>query len=155
MRVNDRTHVRPRLVDGGMDEALLIALPLVAHRTSFQVVLDEIARSDERRREVARQQKVVRILIVADADMAETVQDTLIGENAIANDEIVDELRAGSARASLTRDALRHEQAGNGSQHNGRPDNPKGHLSPPVRAATPWASTLTARGCRCVDPEWP
>ena len=81
--------------------------------------------------------------------MTETVQDTLIGENPVANDEIVDELRAGSARASLTRDALRHEQAGNGAQHDGRPDNPKGHLSSCARSDTVGVDTHCARLSLC------
>ena len=72
MVVHHGVHVRPRLVDGAVDEALQIrrAAALV-DRGAVESIFDDVVALDALRRARPRQQIMLRIVGVASADMAE------------------------------------------------------------------------------------
>ena len=92
MGVNHRVDVRPRLVDGGMDEALEIERALVvAHRLPVEPQLDDVVALDQLGRDRAGQEKVLGIAGMADADVAVGVHHILLGEDAVGDDEVLDD----------------------------------------------------------------
>ena len=72
MVVHHGVHVRPRLVDGAVDETLQIrrAAALV-DRGAVESIFDDVVALDALRRTRPRQQIMLRIVGVASADMAE------------------------------------------------------------------------------------
>jgi hypothetical protein len=76
---------------------------------------------------------MIRVLVVADTDVAKTVEDVFVRENAIAHDEIVDELCArtcGSGTgAALAGNPLCGEERSNGRHRETIPDNPYVHIA--------------------------
>ena len=85
-------HVRPRLVDLAVDEALEEhAAAALVDGIAIEIELHDVGGGDVRRRHRARHQVAVRIGRVADADMAKGVEHALIGQNAVRRDEIVDQ----------------------------------------------------------------
>ena len=84
--------VRPRLEDGGVDEALEIERArLVAHRLAVEAELDDVVALHQVGRERAGEEEVLRIVGMADADMAVGVDHVLLGEDAVGDHEILDD----------------------------------------------------------------
>ena len=92
MVVTDRHHIRPRLVDFAVDDALE-EQPVLA-RTQGPVVeieLDDVVGGNLGRRHAAGEPIAIGITRIARADVAVGVEDAAVGENAIGRDEIVDQ----------------------------------------------------------------
>src|SRR3974377_2200902 len=75
-----------------MDETLEIGLALVVDRLAFGVELDQIVAFDQFRRQRARHEESLRVVGMAHADMAIGVDDVFIGENAIGDDKIAQQV---------------------------------------------------------------
>ena len=85
--------VRPRLVDRRMDEALEIERALlVPHRLAVEAELDDVVLLDQLGRERARDEEALRIVGMADADVAVGVDHVLLGEDAVGDDEVLDDV---------------------------------------------------------------
>ena len=92
MGMNDGVDVGPRFVDGGMNEPLEIERALlVAHRLAVQPELDDIVAFDQFGRHRAREEEMFRVVGIADADMAVGVHHLLAREDAVGDDEILDD----------------------------------------------------------------
>ena len=90
VRMHHGVDVRPRLVDRAVDEALEIGRARVAHRRAVEPELDDVGAGDEFRAERARQQIVVGLLRVADADVAVGVDHVLLRQDPIGDHQIAD-----------------------------------------------------------------
>ena len=72
MIVHHGVHVRPRLIDGAVDEALEIwRAAAFVDRGAVESIFDEVVALDALGRARPRQQKMLRIVGVAGTDMAE------------------------------------------------------------------------------------
>ena len=92
------------LIDLAMDEAFEVnGTPLRVDGIAVAVEFHDVGGGDEARRHAARQQKVLRVLIVTHTDMAKTVDHALVVEDTIGRDEIVDQSRIGRRRPGLGR----------------------------------------------------
>ena len=90
MRVHDGHDIGPRREDRGMDEALEIKLlAVVAYRCAVEIELDDIRRLDQIRCERPGDQKASRVVGMPDADMAVSIDDVLLREDAVCDDEIL------------------------------------------------------------------
>jgi len=89
MMMADRHHLRPRLVNLAVDHALGI-LPDAGlrERPRFQIVRDEVVGRDQFGRARTRQQIPVGVARHAHADMAEGVDHTLVGDDAVGEREL-------------------------------------------------------------------
>ena len=90
--MHHRHDVGPRLEDRGMDEALQIRLALVADRLAHLVELDQVVALDQFRRQRARHEEALRIVGMAHADMAVGIDHVFVGENAIGDDEVAQQI---------------------------------------------------------------
>jgi hypothetical protein len=63
----------------------------VAHGVSIEIELHDVVGGDERRRERPRQEKVIGIGRMTRADVAETVENAKVGEDAAASHDIFDQ----------------------------------------------------------------
>jgi len=89
--VDDGVDVRPHLVDLAVDETLLVgAAPLGIDRLAVEVVLHDVVRRDRRRRDRARHQIAIGIARIADADMAEAIENFFVREDTVGEDQIFD-----------------------------------------------------------------
>ena len=71
MRVNDRHHVRPRLVNLAVKETLLILVRSLARdRLAVEVVFKNVVGRHDAGRHVTRNKKMIRIDPAADADVS-------------------------------------------------------------------------------------
>ena len=92
MRVHDGHDIGAGREDRGVDEPLEIELmAVIAHGIAVEIELDNIVGTDQFRRERARDQKAVRVVGMTDADMAVGVDDIFARQNAIGDDEILDQ----------------------------------------------------------------
>ena len=92
MGMDDGHDIRPRREDRRMNEALEIkAAVLVPHRLTVQVELDDVLGTHQLRGERAGDQEAVGIVRVTDADMPVSVDDILARQNAVGDDEILDQ----------------------------------------------------------------
>jgi hypothetical protein len=97
--VHDRFHFGMGFVDFAMDVAFEIdGTSLRVDGVAVAVKFHDVSRRDKARRHAARQQKVFRVLVMAHADVAKTIDHALLIENTIGRDEIVDQTRIGSQR---------------------------------------------------------
>ena len=71
--------------------------PSRVDRLAIAIELHDVGRGDEAGRHAARQEEMVRALVVAHADMAEAVDDALVVKDAVGGDEIFDQRRIGAA----------------------------------------------------------
>src|SRR5262245_38874341 len=102
MGVHDGRNIRPSLIDRGMDEALPIEhAPFGCHRLAVETKLDDVILLDESRGQRTRDEEVARIDRVANADVAVGIDDTLLGEDAVGNDEVLKEVAKFAHGASL------------------------------------------------------
>ena len=84
------------LEDPAVDEAFEIGgAPLRIDRLAARIELHDVGRLNEARRHAARQEEMVGALVVACADMAEAIDDTLVVEDAVGGDEVLDQRRIG------------------------------------------------------------
>ncbi len=94
MTVHDRHDLGLRPEDLAVDEALEIGrAALRIDRVAVEVEFHDVGRRNQPRRHAARQQKALRVLVVAGADMAEPVDHALVEENAVGGDDILDQRR--------------------------------------------------------------
>jgi hypothetical protein len=91
-----------------MDKAFEIgrAAPRV-DRLAREVEFHQIGRRDKPGRHAARQQKALGVLVVTPADMTKAVNDTLVVEDAVGGDEIVDQRRVCICHVILPTDVFR------------------------------------------------
>ena len=90
--VHDRHHVRPRLVERAVDEALEIGRAAARiDRVAFEREFHDVGGLDAVGRARAREQIALRIVGMARADMAEGIDDRLAGEDAVGGDELFDD----------------------------------------------------------------
>ena len=85
--VDDRMDIGPRFVDGGVYESFEIERTLfVPHRLSVEAQFDDVVAFDQLGCERAGEEKVLRIVGIANADMAVGVHHVLSREDAIGDD---------------------------------------------------------------------
>ncbi len=97
--MHDRLHVGARSIDFAMDEALQIHAPSGRiERRTVQVEGDDVLGPDQPWRHVAREQEVPGRIVVTHAHVPESVDDPLAVQDAVGDDELVDETRIGSRR---------------------------------------------------------
>ncbi len=91
MTVGDRVHVGPPRVDFAVDETLQIGCAsVVVLRVRLQVKRHDIGSAHELGRQRARKQIAIRALRMADAHVAEAVENAKTGENPVGRDQIID-----------------------------------------------------------------
>ena len=82
--MHHRIHVRPRLVDLAMDEALDIGLPAArVERLAVEVEGYDVGHRDVARGDSLRLQVLLGIARVAHADMAEAVEHGVVDEDVV------------------------------------------------------------------------
>jgi hypothetical protein len=87
--VDDRHHVRARLVDLAVDEALVVdRAALRIDGIAVEVVLEDVRFDDQLRRDVPRHEVALGIPIRAHARMAVCVDHAVLGEGARCDHEI-------------------------------------------------------------------
>src|SRR5690242_8034144 len=92
MAVHDRLHFRAHRVDLAMDEALEIRIAHIALLyVRGEVVGLDVSARDELRRERTRQEVAVGAVRMANADVAEAIEDPEPGKDAVGGDEIVEQ----------------------------------------------------------------
>lgn len=92
MTVYDSHDIRSCSVDFAMDELFKIRpWALRVDWRTIELELKDVVRCDVARRHVAGQQEAIRALVVANADVAEGIDDAVIVEYVIGDDEIADQ----------------------------------------------------------------
>ena len=82
-------HVRPRLKDLAVDHALRIRPFLRRYdRIGVEIVFEDVVRLDQSRRARARKELSIRIVRVAQADMAEGIEDAFVRHDAVSGGEV-------------------------------------------------------------------
>ena len=80
------------LVDLAVDEAFDVKRAATrVERVAVEVELHDVVGRDQSRSHAARQEEARRVGLLPRADMPETVDHALLGENAVGGDEILDE----------------------------------------------------------------
>ncbi len=102
MRMNHRRHVGPRLEDRGMNETLEVGLALVLDRLALLVEFDQIVTLDQLRRPRARHEETLRIVGMPHADMAVGVDHILVGQNAIGDHKVAQQIIKLAHRVSIS-----------------------------------------------------
>lgn len=99
MAVNHRHDIGAGAVNFAMDEALQIDFAAARGQwVSVKIEFKNIIRGDKGGRQVSGQEKAINRLVVADADMAEGVDDTVIEENMVGQNQILDKRGIGGRR---------------------------------------------------------
>jgi hypothetical protein len=88
--MDDGVDLGPRLVDRTVDEPLQITRPRVVHRRAVELELDDVGARHELRAERAREQVMIRLARMADADMAVGVDHILLRQNAVGDHQVAD-----------------------------------------------------------------
>ncbi len=115
-------HVGPHPIDLPMDEALAVKpCPLVIEPVAVEIVGDDVLGGDQARSAMPRHQELGRVLVVADADMAERVHHLLMEQDAVADDEVLD--KGGRGGGYVAHRRLRTE-GGMDSLHRNRENGP-------------------------------
>src|SRR5215831_8133040 len=92
MGMDDRLDIRTRFVDGGVNEPLEIKRAfLLAHWLPVEAQFDDIARLDQFGRDRAGEEKMLWIVGMANAHMAVSIHDLLAREDAIGDDEVLND----------------------------------------------------------------
>ncbi len=92
MRMNDGHDFGPRRKDRRVNEPLEIkARAPAAHRLAVEAELDDVIGTDQLRGERAGDQEPVRMVGMADADMAISIDDLLPGEDPVGDDKVLDQ----------------------------------------------------------------
>ena len=92
MAVHDGLNVRTRPINRCVNEAFEVnGAPADIDRSAFEVKLQNVFGGDQARRDAARQQETRRVLLVADADVAKSVDDALIVKDPICVNEILNQ----------------------------------------------------------------
>src|SRR5262249_35354790 len=142
--VDDGVDIRPHLVDLAVDEALLVgAAPLRIDRLAVEVVFHDVVRGHRRGRDRARHQIAIGIARIADADVAEAIENLFVRQDAVGENEIFDGdgIYAGKrARSGLS--LCRGKQ---------RADRQRGHGRKPSLGRHAFSSQLRRRS-RYVEP---
>ena len=95
--VHHRHHVGPGLVDLAVDVPLQVQMRWVGgHRLAgLDLEVEQVGRRDPPRRQVARQHEAAAIAIMPSADMAEGIEDPLVGQDPVGVDQVLDQGGAG------------------------------------------------------------
>src|SRR5260370_20464649 len=97
--MHNSLNVGTRPINSRVNETLEVnGAPSRIDRRALQVEFENILSCDQTRRHAARQQKLCRVLLVANADVAETVEHALVVEDPISVDQILDKARLLSTR---------------------------------------------------------
>src|SRR4051794_30963445 len=109
MRVQDGVHARVRLVDPAVQMPLQVERPrLGPDRAAIEGELHDVAGVDDAGTARAREQVAVRMGGMAYADMAEGIENALVRQNAIGDDQILDDAFE-THLPSLLNDDLGHD----------------------------------------------
>ena len=96
MAVHHRLDLGTGLIDLAVDKAFEIeGATLGVDRIAVAVEFHDVGRGRQARRHAPRQQEMLGILVMARTDVAEPVDHTLVVEDAIGGDEIVDQCGVG------------------------------------------------------------
>ena len=94
--MHDGVHVRPSAIDFTVNEPLEVYASAVGvEGSAIEVERDDVVAPHQCRRHVARQQEVHGRLVMAHADVTETIDDTLVVQDAVGDDELVDQRTIG------------------------------------------------------------
>ena len=98
MIVAHRHHVRPRLVDLAVNDALEEQPVLArAHRPVVEIERDDVVGGDLGGRHAAGEPVALRVARIARADVAIGVEHAVVAQDPVGGDQIVDQLAAGVA----------------------------------------------------------
>ena len=87
--VDHRHHVGPRLIGAAVDRALGVeVLALGVDRLAFEIELDDVVALDALGRPRARQEKAIRPVGMADADVAERIDDPELRQHVVRGHEV-------------------------------------------------------------------
>ena len=90
MVMADGVHVRPRLVNAAVDHPFAVHLALGRrHRFGIEGEFEQVRRLDQFGTARPRQEIAPRIVGMAHADVAETVEHALMGDNAISKRKLI------------------------------------------------------------------
>ncbi len=90
MRMHHRHYIRPRFQNTGVNETLEIERTLfVAHRLTVHAEFDDVVARYQFRRERTREEEMIGLVGMADADMAIGIHHVFARENAIGDHEVV------------------------------------------------------------------
>src|SRR5205823_5797794 len=103
MTMHNGSDVCTRTIDLAVDKTFEVHAAIVVHDIAVQVERLNVVDGDQRRRQVARQQKTVGAARMTDADVPERVEDALVEQDVIRVDQIRQQLRIDGVAV------LRHE----------------------------------------------
>jgi hypothetical protein len=92
--VHDRVYVRACRVDRAVNVAFAIGRPRIVLGLAVERAAGDVFRLDEFRAARPRDEKTLRPLGIADADVTGRVDDLFVRENAVRDDELADRKRA-------------------------------------------------------------
>jgi hypothetical protein len=101
--VDDGLDVRAAAVDLAVDEALEVERARVVDGAAVEVVLHDVARADQLRRQRSREQVALRLPRVAHAHVSVAVDHALVGQDPIGGDEVLDQTRVSDHGSLLCR----------------------------------------------------
>ena len=118
MRVHHRHHVRSRLVDFAVDEALGIQCrqrqPVCVNGSAVEIEFQYVFRGDKIGRHAPRHQISVWVLVVSHRNVTPPVEQAVIGKNAIGGNQILHSFgvgRSGGSRRGRLRGLCRGGEA--------------------------------------------
>ena len=76
-------------------------MPLMGQRHAFEIVFGDVLGGDQRRREPARHQIVVRIVWMSNTDVPKRIQNSLVRKNAIGRNQVANHFRSHACRFGL------------------------------------------------------
>ena len=89
MIVHDRVHVRTRLEDLAVNEALAHRLPSPRiDRIAVEIVLHDVLRHHQLRRKRARQEIALGIAVRAHAYVSVGIDDAVLGQDSVCGDQV-------------------------------------------------------------------
>ena len=92
MRMDHRLHIGTGFVDSAVNEPFKIRRSPVADRVAVEVEFQKVFAFDEFRRQRAREEESFGVVRMTDTHMAVGIDDALVGEYAIGDDELVQQI---------------------------------------------------------------
>src|SRR5262245_2820805 len=90
--VHDRMHIRPRLVDAAVNEALQIGRPVTRiDGIALERELHDVVLLDALGRACAREKEALRVVGMARAHVPERIHDTLMRQDAVGGDDLFEQ----------------------------------------------------------------
>jgi hypothetical protein len=111
--VHDRNYIRTHSKNLTVDEALVVdaSAPLI-HGQTVLVELHDVVGGHQRRRAIARHQKMFRVLEGTDGDVPVAVEHVVVGEDVVGNHQIGDALLFAVRRKFIRRNRGRRLSPG-------------------------------------------